>query len=136
MPIGKPVHFSRDPLFFPEIKSRIEKVGDLIPVQKGIHDGPASRFRFRDAKGEIGFISPVTNHFCTTCNRLRLTSDGQILSCLLSDVSEDIKAPIRAGFLDESLAEVFFKAVLRKPFQHPEELSYHSQPKKMVCIGG
>jgi GTP 3',8-cyclase len=136
MPIGKSVNFEQPPLSFPEIKSRIEKAGKLIPVQKGLNDGPASRFRFKNAQGEIGFISPITKHFCAACNRLRLTADGQILSCLLSNVNEDIKAPIRAGFLDENIAEVFLKAVLRKPFQHAEKLSYHSQPKKMVSIGG
>lgn len=136
MPIGKSVNFDQAPMHFPEIKSRIERIGDLIPVQRQTHDGPANRFRFRNAKGEVGFISPVSNHFCTTCNRLRLTADGQLLPCLLSDTYEDIKASVRAGLLDESLAEVFLKAVLRKPLAHPVELSYHFQPKKMVSIGG
>jgi cyclic pyranopterin phosphate synthase len=136
MPIGTLVNFKKPPMFFHEIRSQIEKVGELIPVQKRLHDGPASRFRFRNAKGEIGFISPVTSHFCTECNRLRLTAEGHLLPCLLSDKFENLKAPIRDGFLDDAISEVILKAVRKKPFQHPVELSYDSQPQKMVNIGG
>ena len=136
MPIGKPIDLNDPPILLPAIKSRIETIGDLIPVKKGIHDGPAARFRFSQAKGEIGFISPVSRHFCAACNRLRLTADGHILSCLLSNIIEDIKTPIRAGFLDESLAEVFINAVVRKPMKRPVEISSLSQPEQMVAIGG
>lgn len=136
MPIGKPVDLRSSPILLPAIRSRIETIGELIPVEKQIHDGPAARFRFHEAKGEIGFISPVSRHFCATCNRLRITADGHILSCLLSSISEDIKTPIRAGLLDESLAEVFLNAVLRKPLQRPVQISSLSQPEQMVSIGG
>jgi len=137
MPIGRPLILSQTPLLFPEIKSRIETtIGELMPVQKEIHDGPAVRFRFKDAKGEIGFISPISRHFCASCNRLRLTSDGHILSCLLSGISEDIKAPLRAGLLDDSLAKAFLNAVRRKPMRHPDEISSLSQPEQMISIGG
>jgi GTP 3',8-cyclase len=120
----------------PDIRSRIETLGDLIPLEKKIHDGPAARFRFREAKGEIGFISPVSRHFCSECNRLRITADGHILSCLLSSISEDIKTPIRAGLLDEDLAHVFISATQRKPMRRPAEISSLSQPEQMVSIGG
>jgi GTP 3',8-cyclase len=136
MPIGKHKARGVHTMLFPEIKSKIEQIGRLIPVQKDPHDGPAIRFRFDGAAGEIGFISPISRHFCATCNRLRLTADGHLLSCLLSDVCEDIKTPIRAGYLDDRLTEIFLNAVKRKPMQRPNEISPLSQPERMVSIGG
>lgn len=136
MPIGTHKTQGVHTLLFPEIKSSIEKIGRLIPVERDQYDGPAMRFRFTDAAGEIGFISPISRHFCATCNRLRLTSDGHLLSCLLSDICEDIKTPIRAGYLDDRLVEVFLNTVKRKPMQRPDEISPLAQPERMVSIGG
>ena len=136
MPIGKTSSPVSGPLLIPEIKKRIQTLGNLIPIRRAINDGPAMRYRFENAMGEIGFISPVSNHFCSECNRLRLTADGHILTCLLSDVCEDIKAPLRLGLLDDDLKAVFLKAVARKPFQHPENLTRLTQPEPMVSIGG
>jgi cyclic pyranopterin phosphate synthase len=136
MPIGKTAAPPDRPLLVPEIKKKIETLGDLIPVQRDKNDGPALRYRFKNAMGEIGFISPVSSHFCKACNRLRLTADGHILTCLLSDICEDIKTPIRLGLLDNDLKAIFLKAVARKPFQHPEKLSPLAQPEQMVSIGG
>jgi len=136
MPIGKAPAAHTDPLLIPEIKTRIQELGSLIPVTSETNDGPAMRFKFEDAMGEIGFISPVSEHFCKTCNRLRLTADGHILTCLLSDICEDIKTPIRSGLLDNDLANIFLKAVERKPFQHAENITPLSQPAQMVSIGG
>ncbi len=136
MPIGKTTAPAIRPLLVAEIKKKIETLGDLIPIARGTNDGPAARYRFKDSMGEIGFISPVSNHFCKACNRLRLTADGHILTCLLSNISEDIKTPIRLGLLDNDLKSVFLNAVARKPFQHPEKLSPLAQPEQMVSIGG
>jgi GTP 3',8-cyclase len=136
MPIGKTSAQPANPLLVPDIIKKIQTLGDLIPIERDTIDGPAMRYRFKDAMGEIGFISPVSNHFCKGCNRLRLTADGHILTCLLSDVSEDIKTPLRLGLLDNDLKTVFLKAVARKPFQHPENLTSCVQPEQMVSIGG
>jgi GTP 3',8-cyclase len=136
MPIGKPLDISASPILLPDILFRIKPIGELIPVEKQNHDGPAARFRFRQAKGEIGFISPVSRHFCASCNRLRITADGHILSCLLSGVTEDIKTPIRAGLLDEAIVHAFNRAAQRKPMRRPAEISPLSQPEQMVSIGG
>ncbi len=136
MPIGKIPAAHTTPLLIPEIKARIQALGSLIPVTRQVNDGPAMRFKFKDAMGEIGFISPVSNHFCKACNRLRLTADGHILPCLLSDISEDIKTPLRSGLLDNDLADVFLKAAERKPFQHAENITPLTQPEQMVSIGG
>jgi cyclic pyranopterin phosphate synthase len=136
MPIGQALNPDRNPLLCPQIKSRIQQLGELIPVKKGVNDGPAIRYRFRDAAGEIGFISPVSHHFCNTCNRLRLTADGRIRACLLSDISEDIKTPLRSGLLDADLADIFIKVVMRKPRHHPESICLATRTDKMVSIGG
>ncbi len=136
MPIGKTFARYADPLLVPEIKNKIQVLGELIPVQRNQNDGPAMRYKFNGAMGEIGFISPVSKHFCKACNRLRLTADGHILSCLLSDICEDIKTPLRRGLLDHDLKTVFLKAVEQKPLAHPETLTPLAQPGQMVSIGG
>lgn len=136
MPINKTPASLKDPLLLPDIKTRIQKLGELFPVKNDTNDGPATRYKFMNAAGEIGFISPVSNHFCKGCNRLRLTADGRILTCLLSDISEDIKTPLRSGLLDNDLADVFIKAVEQKPFQHAKDITPLCQPAQMVSIGG
>lgn len=136
MPIGKAGALSDKTLLVPEIKTIIETLGKLLPVPRDQLDGPALRYQFPGAPGEVGFISPVSNHFCAQCNRLRLTADGHILACLLSDITEDIKTPLREGRLDDDLKAVFLRAVARKPLQHAEHLTSRDQPAAMVTIGG
>jgi GTP 3',8-cyclase len=137
MPIGRAMPSCGPPLLSSEIKTRIRELGTLHPVNSAVHDGPAQRFKFENAIGEVGFISPLSRHFCASCNRLRLTADGHILSCLLSDVCEDIKTPLRKGLLDEDLADVFIRAVKQKPAAHAEIMpSITAQPESMNAIGG
>ena len=100
------------------IKAKVTQLGRLIPVPRASIDGPAERFKFEGAPGEIGFISAMTHHFCHTCNRLRLTASGYLRSCLLSDHEEDLKGPMRGGASDGDLAQIFMKAALFKPFAH------------------
>ena len=102
-------------------------------------DGPARIYRMEGAVGEIGFISPVSHHFCDLCNRLRLTADGHLRSCLLVDDELDLKTPLRSGCSDEELQDMIREAILRKPKKHtldkvtPQNL----KPKKeMPQIGG
>ncbi len=118
MPIGTPCVNISGNLLIPEIKKRLSVLGKLIPVEKGINDGPATRYKFEGAKGEIGFISPLSHHFCNKCNRLRLTANGQLRPCLLSDYQEDLKGALRKGCLDNDLADIFLSTVSHKPFEH------------------
>ncbi|MBI5591757.1 MAG: GTP 3',8-cyclase MoaA [Deltaproteobacteria bacterium] len=119
MPIGTPEAGMTSSLHTPEIKQRLtDKIGELIPVEHQLSDGPAERFRFEGAIGEIGFISAMSHHFCHTCNRLRLTASGQLRSCLLSDHQEDLKTPLRSGASDEALSAIFLKAASMKGVQH------------------
>ncbi|KPJ78589.1 MAG: cyclic pyranopterin phosphate synthase MoaA [Deltaproteobacteria bacterium SG8_13] len=118
MPIGKSRVTATPPLLVPEIKARIRPLGELLPVEKNADDGPAERFRFKGAPGEIGFISALSHHFCSSCNRLRLTASGQLRPCLLSDRQLDLKALMRAGCDDRQLAQIFQQAVRNKPSDH------------------
>jgi len=137
MPIGKSRMKYGPLILVPEIKKRISGIGKLISVKNSINDGPAERYRFEGAKGEIGFIGALSHHFCNRCNRLRLTASGQLRPCLLSDHFEDLKGPLRKGCSDEELAEIFLAAVHHKPSDH--NLST-SNPEKvliqMSSIGG
>ena len=124
-------------LLFPEIKKQINQLGKMIPVEKGMNDGPAERFKFESARGEIGFIRPISRHFCNTCNRLRLTASGQLRPCLMSDVQVDLKTPLRKGCSDDELAEVFLKAVRLKPSEHNLSLDHPAGVSAQMCaIGG
>ena len=136
-----PVGFESNSLAFipnSEIeKTLVHKFGPLIPVSPGQNDGPAERYRFDGGKGEIGLISPISNSFCQHCNRLRLTANGMLLPCLLSNIEVDIKDPLRRGCLDEELIEVFLKAVDVKPQCHPLNLDNNQRVHRKMCsIGG
>lgn len=100
------------------INERIRKLGRLVEVPRAPNDGPAERFRFEGAPGEIGLIGALTHHFCRTCNRLRLTASGILRPCLLSDQEHDLKGPMRKGASDNELAEIFLKAAFFKPHAH------------------
>ncbi len=100
------------------IKKQVEGLGKLVPIPKTVNDGPAERLKFEGAPGEIGFISPLTQHFCHMCNRLRLTARGHLRPCLLSNKEEDPKSLMRNGASDDELRQIFLKAALEKPYEH------------------
>ncbi len=118
-------------------KLLVDRIGPLVSVSPGKNDGPAARFRFEGGKGEIGFISAISHSFCHTCNRIRLTADGKLLPCLLSDGEVDLKSPLRKGCLDEDLIEVFLEAVKLKPQCHRlKGENHHHVHRKMCSVGG
>ena len=118
MPIGNSRTSSRDQILTTEIQERIASLGKLIPVDNNLIDGPARRYRLEGARGEIGFISALSEHFCTRCNRLRLTADGRLRACLLSDHHEPLKELLRGGASDDQVAEIFRLAVRQKASRH------------------
>lgn len=138
MPIGNSRLIPGRPLLASEIKNRlVAALGELIPVERGINDGPAERFKFEGAKGEIGFICPISQHFCNRCNRLRLTASGQLRPCLLSDDQEDLKGPLRKGYSDSELAEIILKAARDKPLKHNLSINHPAGLSgQMHAIGG
>ena len=88
----------------------------LVPEPLG--DGPAQIYRLPGALGTIGFISPISKHFCNSCNRIRLTADGKLKPCLLSNQEYDIKALLRRGAPNDHLAFLLKNAILEKPAKH------------------
>lgn len=118
MPIGRHHLQDRPPMLIPEIREKVMAIGPLLPVESSPLDGPAERFRIKGAAGEVGFISALSRHFCGRCNRLRLTSDGRLRACLLSDQATDIKTPMRNGASDDALAELFTQTVMQKGQEH------------------
>lgn len=122
-----------------EIKEMIEAaLGPLEPVADASGAaGPARRFRFSGAPGEIGLISPVSEHFCGSCNRLRLTSDGKLRTCLFSDNETDLRTPLRNGSTDEEIERVLVAAVREKPKGHSiNENIFKKCSRTMSLIGG
>ncbi len=120
-----------------EIKSQIQSLGELLPIRSQSFDGPAKRFRFNFAQGEIGLINPLSDPFCPTCNKLRLTADGRLRSCLFSDKEIDVKGPLRKGCSDEELEDLLVSAVSNKPKRHHfgEEI-FRKGTRPMIKIGG
>ncbi len=120
------------------VKEAIEAIEPLVPVDdKRPSSGPARRFRFRGAPGEIGFISPMSEHFCEGCNRLRLTADGMLRTCLFSDMETDIKSALRSGASDDEIEELLFRAVGEKPKDHGAgQGGFKKCSRTMNLIGG
>ncbi len=123
------------------IRERIETLGTLDPVNGGRNktEGPARIYRLAGGAGEIGFISPVSRHFCHSCNRLRLTADGHLRACLLSDDETDLKDPLRAGCGDEAIGALIRGVIARKPRRHEiacDEDHIKKCMKEMPAIGG
>jgi len=101
-----------------EIRQSIVSLGMLEPCSPITGNGPTRSYRLPGAKGTIGFISPLSEPFCSACNRLRLTSDGQLCPCLLSDGGIDLKGPLRNNATAQELKNLILKAVASKPKQH------------------
>jgi len=101
-----------------DMKKRIETMGKLEPSNIEAGNGPAKYFRLPGAKGTVGFISPVTEHFCFQCNRLRLTADGKLRPCLLNNDEVDLKEPLRSGAPIEELKKLIARAIAGKPKGH------------------
>ena len=123
MPIGESTRWNADTFISTdEIMARISTLGDLIPLEKGRNDGPAQVFRLGDtAAGTLGFISPLSHHFCNRCNRLRLTSAGTLRSCLLHDDEVDLRAVLRSDPGDAAIREAMLTAIRTKPQGHQLE---------------
>jgi len=123
------------------VMERIAKLGPLEQIDGEANKGagPARLYRLAGGVGRIGFISPVSRHFCGTCNRLRLTADGHLRACLLSDEETDLKGPLREGGSDARIAELIREAIAGKPKQHElscDENLIKKCMKEMPAIGG
>lgn len=119
MPVGGAAVWDRS-RYIPtaEIMERISVLGELTPASDSGISGPARLFRLPGSCGTLGFISPISNHFCDRCNRLRLTAEGMLRSCLLSDQQTDLKRILRGGGDDEAIREAIIEAIRHKPKGH------------------
>ncbi len=119
-----------------EIVRMIDEVYPLEPVGRERH-GTSRRYRFADGTGEMGFISPVTEPFCGDCNRIRITAEGELRTCLFSMTETDLRGPLRAGATDAELEELIRDAVWRKELKHHvNDPGFVQPPRTMSQIGG
>ena len=120
-----------------EIRSQIEAaLGGLEPAKVDAGGGPARYYRLPGARGTLGFITPVSEHFCRQCNRLRLTADGQLRPCLLADEEIDLRTPLREGAGVEEIEALLLDAMARKPERHHLDEWRKPKNRAMSEIGG
>ncbi|MBM3836572.1 MAG: GTP 3',8-cyclase MoaA [Verrucomicrobia bacterium] len=120
-----------------EILGRLQAKFTLRPVPSANPSETARRWRFEDGRGEVGIIAPVTEPFCGHCNRIRLTADGKIRTCLFSLHEHDVKGLLRGGAADEQIAEAIRGIVWQKEARHHIGEPDFVQPERsMSCIGG
>jgi cyclic pyranopterin phosphate synthase len=119
-----------------EIRRIIHAVHPLVELPRE-PSATARVFRFADGQGEIGFVNPVSEPFCADCNRVRLTADGKLRTCLFSLHETDLREPLRAGASDAEVAELIRDAVWRKELKHHVgEPGFRQPPRTMSAIGG
>lgn len=120
-----------------EIMDIIEHgLGKLQEVKKPAGNGPAKYYDLPGSKGSIGFISPVSDHFCSSCNRLRLTAEGKLRPCLYSDYEIDLKKPLRSDATQLEMARLFTQAIKLKPTRHNIGEGWRERDRIMSQIGG
>jgi GTP 3',8-cyclase len=121
-------------------REMLETVSAVYPLERVTPPGssdPATVYRFTDGKGEIGFIPTVTEPFCATCNRIRLTADGELRHCLFAVEETDLKTPMRGGATDEELAWLFVDCVRAKwPGHLINQAAFRKPGRNMSQIGG
>jgi cyclic pyranopterin phosphate synthase len=119
-----------------EIRAAIHTIYPLEPLPREPH-ATARVYRFADGRGRIGFINPVSEPFCGDCNRIRLTADGRLRTCLFSINETDLRGPMRAGADDHELEVIIRRAVWRKELKHHVGEPGFIQPlRTMSAIGG
>jgi cyclic pyranopterin phosphate synthase len=120
-----------------EIQKQIEAtLGALEPAKVLPGGGPARYYRLPEAKGTLGFITPISEHFCHQCNRLRLTADGHLRPCLLSEYEIDLRTPLRNGAGEEQIKMLILQSIASKPLQHHLDESHVPKGRMMSQIGG
>jgi cyclic pyranopterin phosphate synthase len=130
MPVGADSNWRTERfLSSEETLKKLKTLGSLTVINGQGFDGPAKRMAYTGAKGEIGLISPLTEHFCLQCNRLRLTAEGLLRVCIFSENETDLRTPMRQGASDEELMNIIHEAVSQKPESH----SLQAQPTPRRC---
>ncbi len=137
MPLDADRTWSRDRVLpNEEVRRLIDAAYPLEPLGRERH-GTARRWRFADGQGEIGFISPVSEPFCGDCNRIRVTAEGKLRTCLFSMTETDLREPLRAGASDDELEAIVRAAVWAKELKHHvNDVGFVQPARTMSQIGG
>lgn len=139
MPVGQDCYWTAERFISSgEVLQKVEAaLGSLFPLPRAEDSGPASIYRLAGARGEVGFISPLSHNFCRTCNRLRLTADGRLRLCLFSDQEADLRAVLRGDVSDTDLAQFLRQVVTQKPPGYQSTgAGLPSCTRHMASIGG
>jgi cyclic pyranopterin phosphate synthase len=139
MPLDAEQHWDNEQVLSGEqIRGMLEAaIGPLVPLERDDPSQPATDYAFADGSGRIGFINPVTQPFCQSCNRLRLTAEGQIRNCLFSEEEWDARALLRGAATDEELADLVRASVGAKRAGHGiNSDEFHRPERAMFQIGG
>jgi len=118
MPLAEDMSIVSKLVSVSDMKRRLDPLGKMEPCRVSAGNGPAKYFRFPNATGTIGFITPVTEHFCYQCNRLRLTADGKLRPCLLNNKEFNLREPLRGGASAVELKTLILEAIASKPLGH------------------
>jgi cyclic pyranopterin phosphate synthase len=111
-------------------------LGALTPLPSQHPADESKNFRLPEARGVVGFISPVSEPYCGTCNRMRLTADGKFHLCLLNDDELDVKRAIRSGGGIEAVCAILLRAVAAKPTGHALHRGHSTENRDMYQLGG
>ncbi len=149
MPVGESQDWAAKYVSTAEIQERLTVLGELEPQHQdgferatgyadgnGSNAGPARYFRLPAARGTIGFISAISEHFCNQCNRLRLTADGRLRPCLMWDREVDVRTLLRRGATQDDIRDIILKTTLEKPWGHRLNEGKTPQKRTMSEIGG
>ena len=138
MPLDAPRQWTRQAVLSgEELREMIGARWPLEPLTPERASATGTRWRFADGAGELQFVSSVTEPFCASCDRLRLTADGQLRTCLFASSETDLRGPLRAGASDEQLAAIALDAVSRKEAGHGmADPSWTYTGRPMSMIGG
>jgi cyclic pyranopterin phosphate synthase len=138
MPIGDLHYWKKERMIsIDEVKSQIEREYELKPDKTIKGNGPAKSYRITGGQGSIGFIAPMSNHFCSECNRIRMTADGKLRGCLYDKREIDLKTAMQAGASDQELEKLFREAIAMKPARHFMNGGWgNKNQRKMFQIGG
>ncbi|MEJ7789685.1 MAG: GTP 3',8-cyclase MoaA [Thermoleophilaceae bacterium] len=137
MPLDADLGWSEDQVLTgEELRQIIHAVHPLEELPREA-SATARRFRFADGRGEIGFINPVSEPFCSDCNRIRLTAEGKLRTCLFSLHETDLREPLRSGADDDEIEQIVRDAVWRKELKHRVgEKGFRRPARSMSAIGG
>jgi cyclic pyranopterin phosphate synthase len=118
-----------------EIVATLEEAYDLEPIERS--SAPATRWRYRDGGGEVGVVATVSESFCESCDRVRITADGQFRSCLFATEETDVRALLRDGSSDDVVAEALERTVAAKWAGHQIDQVHFIRPRRSMSeIGG